>query len=81
MSLDYTNRKPLAAVICIRLRGIAIPPVFCVFPREFPLACIIRLWDTYIAEQADEFSVFHVYVCAGKQLLLKDVGLMTHSHP
>ncbi|CBZ51670.1 putative TBC domain-containing protein [Neospora caninum Liverpool] len=36
----------------------------CLLMREFPLRCVIRLWDTYIAEQAEGFSSFHVYVCA-----------------
>eukprot|EP00921_Rhytidocystis_pertsovi_P016086 GHVQ01025412.1.p1 GENE.GHVQ01025412.1~~GHVQ01025412.1.p1 ORF type:complete len:355 (-),score=45.21 GHVQ01025412.1:299-1363(-) len=36
----------------------------CLLMREFPMCCVIRLWDTYIAEQAEGFSVFHVYVCA-----------------
>ncbi|KFH08589.1 TBC domain containing protein, partial [Toxoplasma gondii MAS] len=36
----------------------------CLLMREFPLRCIIRLWDTYIAEHAEGFSSFHVYVCA-----------------
>ncbi|CAL8105763.1 unnamed protein product [Calicophoron daubneyi] len=31
--------------------------------RELPLRCIIRLWDTYMAERSG-FSSFHVYVCA-----------------
>ncbi|KAF5404783.1 hypothetical protein PHET_01742 [Paragonimus heterotremus] len=31
--------------------------------RELPLRCIIRLWDTYMAERSG-FSAFHVYVCA-----------------
>lgn len=31
--------------------------------RELPLRCIIRLWDTYMAEKSG-FSTFHVYVCA-----------------
>ncbi|PFH34851.1 TBC domain containing protein [Besnoitia besnoiti] len=35
----------------------------CLLMREFPLRCVIRLWDTYIAEQAEGFSTFHVYVC------------------
>lgn len=35
----------------------------CLLLREFPLHCVIRLWDTYIAE-AEGFSNFHVYVCA-----------------
>jgi hypothetical protein len=35
----------------------------CLLLREFPMPCVIRLWDTYIAE-AEGFSNFHVYVCA-----------------
>eukprot|EP00928_Gymnodinium_smaydae_P073991 TRINITY_DN57078_c0_g1_i1.p1 TRINITY_DN57078_c0_g1~~TRINITY_DN57078_c0_g1_i1.p1 ORF type:complete len:393 (+),score=73.50 TRINITY_DN57078_c0_g1_i1:76-1179(+) len=35
----------------------------CLLLREFPLPCVIRLWDTYIAEP-EGFSTFHVYVCA-----------------
>ncbi|XP_065909381.1 TBC1 domain family member 22B-like isoform X2 [Dysidea avara] len=31
--------------------------------REFPLRCVIRLWDTYLADVSD-FSNFHMYVCA-----------------
>lgn len=31
--------------------------------REFPLRCVIRLWDTYLAEVSN-FSDFHMYVCA-----------------
>ncbi|XP_013381331.1 TBC1 domain family member 22A-like isoform X2 [Lingula anatina] len=31
--------------------------------REMPLRCIIRLWDTYLAEP-EGFSAFHLYVCA-----------------
>eukprot|EP00927_Polykrikos_kofoidii_P071019 TRINITY_DN67360_c0_g1_i1.p1 TRINITY_DN67360_c0_g1~~TRINITY_DN67360_c0_g1_i1.p1 ORF type:complete len:391 (+),score=83.60 TRINITY_DN67360_c0_g1_i1:129-1301(+) len=36
----------------------------CLLLREFPLTCIIRLWDTYIAEPTEGFSTFHVYMCA-----------------
>lgn len=36
----------------------------CLLMREFPLPCVIRLWDTYIAEPSEGFSTFHVYVCA-----------------
>ncbi|CDS42822.1 TBC1 domain family 2B [Echinococcus multilocularis] len=39
--------------------------------RELPLRCIIRLWDTYMAEP-DGFSQFHVYVCAAFLLRFKD---------
>jgi len=35
----------------------------CLLLREFPLPCVVRLWDTYIAEP-EGFSNFHVYVCA-----------------
>lgn len=36
----------------------------CLLLREFPLPCVIRLWDTYIAEPVEGFSTFHVYMCA-----------------
>lgn len=36
----------------------------CLLLREFPLPCVIRLWDAYIAEPTEGFSTFHVYVCA-----------------
>jgi len=36
----------------------------CLLLREFPFPCVIRLWDTYIAEPTEGFSTFHVYVCA-----------------
>jgi hypothetical protein len=36
----------------------------CLLLREFPLHCVIRLWDAYIAEPSEGFSTFHVYVCA-----------------
>lgn len=36
----------------------------CLLMREFPLQCVIRLWDTYIAEPSEGFSTFHVYFCA-----------------
>eukprot|EP00922_Rhytidocystis_sp_ex-Travisia-forbesii_P072369 GHVS01107897.1.p1 GENE.GHVS01107897.1~~GHVS01107897.1.p1 ORF type:complete len:376 (+),score=60.16 GHVS01107897.1:228-1355(+) len=36
----------------------------CLLMRELPMCCVVRLWDTYIAEQAEGFAVFHVYVCA-----------------
>uniref|UniRef100_A0A146LDU1 TBC1 domain family member 22B n=2 Tax=Lygus hesperus TaxID=30085 RepID=A0A146LDU1_LYGHE len=31
--------------------------------RELPLRCLIRLWDTYLAE-LDSFASFQLYVCA-----------------
>ena len=36
----------------------------CLLLREFPFPCVIRLWDTYIAEPLEGFSSFHVYVCS-----------------
>ncbi|KAI6656285.1 TBC1 domain family member 22B [Oopsacas minuta] len=44
--------------------------------REFPLHCIIRLWDTYLSER-EGFAEFHLYTCAAflltfsKQLIAK----------
>jgi hypothetical protein len=33
--------------------------------RELSLPLVIRVWDTYLAEEsADGFKEFHVYVCA-----------------
>ncbi|KAF8819107.1 TBC domain containing protein [Cardiosporidium cionae] len=45
----------------------------CFLTREFPMACVIRLWDTYIAERAEGFSSFHVYVCAAFLILWRNV--------
>mmetsp|Transcript_4022 Transcript_4022/g.5870 ORF Transcript_4022/g.5870 Transcript_4022/m.5870 type:complete len:347 (-) Transcript_4022:2336-3376(-) len=36
----------------------------CLLVRELELGSIIRLWDTYLAEQREGFDSFHVYVCA-----------------
>lgn len=35
----------------------------CYLLRELPLRSIMRLWDTYIAEETGGFENFHVYVC------------------
>jgi hypothetical protein len=35
----------------------------CILVREMPLQAIIRLWDTYLAEEKGGFENFHVYVC------------------
>lgn len=35
----------------------------CMLMREFDLPLIIRMWDTYLSNFPDGFSVFHVYVC------------------
>lgn len=36
----------------------------CLLMREVSVQNTIRMWDTYIAEGANGFSEFHVYVCA-----------------
>jgi len=36
----------------------------CFLLRELPLQCILRLWDTYFAEERAGFESFHVNVCA-----------------
>ena len=36
----------------------------CFLLRELPLPCILRLWDTYFAEERAGFESFHVHVCA-----------------
>ncbi|CAB4397857.1 uncharacterized protein OCT59_016700 [Rhizophagus irregularis] len=35
----------------------------CLLMREMSLKHTIRMWDTYLAERSDGFSVFHLYVC------------------
>ncbi|CAG8529959.1 6072_t:CDS:10 [Funneliformis caledonium] len=35
----------------------------CLLMREMSLKHIIRMWDTYLAEGSEGFSVFHLYVC------------------
>ncbi|KAL8947768.1 MAG: hypothetical protein Q9222_005989 [Ikaeria aurantiellina] len=37
--------------------------VNCLLMREVSIGCIIRMWDTYLAEEQG-FSDFHLYVCA-----------------
>ncbi|WWC66823.1 uncharacterized protein I206_100730 [Kwoniella pini CBS 10737] len=41
----------------------------CLLMREISVKCTIRMWDTYLAEGADAFSKFHLYVCSA--LLVK----------
>ena len=36
----------------------------CFLLRELPLRCILRLWDTYFAEERNGFEKFHTNVCA-----------------
>ena len=35
----------------------------CYLLRELPLHSILRIWDTYIAEETGGYENFHVYVC------------------
>lgn len=35
----------------------------CLLLRELPLRTILRVWDTYLAEDQGGFENFHVYVC------------------
>lgn len=37
--------------------------ISCYLTREFSIYQVIRLWDTYFAEE-EGFSQFHCYVCA-----------------
>ncbi|KAG2153715.1 rab-GTPase-TBC domain-containing protein [Suillus bovinus] len=36
----------------------------CLLMREISVRNTIRMWDTYLAEGADAFSQFHLYVCS-----------------
>ncbi|KAI6134526.1 rab-GTPase-TBC domain-containing protein [Pisolithus croceorrhizus] len=36
----------------------------CLLMREISVQNTIRMWDTYLAEGADAFSQFHLYVCS-----------------
>mmetsp|Transcript_11071 Transcript_11071/g.12673 ORF Transcript_11071/g.12673 Transcript_11071/m.12673 type:complete len:361 (+) Transcript_11071:148-1230(+) len=36
----------------------------CLLVREMKLRSIVRLWDTYLAEENGGFDSFHVYVCS-----------------
>jgi hypothetical protein len=44
----------------------------CFLLRELPLRSILRLWDTYIAEEIGGFENFHVYVCVVLLKTFKD---------
>ena len=50
----------------------------CALLREVPLAAIMRLWDTYLAEDQKGFETFHVYVCVVLLKTFRD-KLMTMS--
>ena len=41
----------------------------CIFSRELPWRCAIRLWDTYIADGIESVAIFHTYVTCGEYLL------------
>lgn len=45
--------------------------VSCYLTREFSIFQVIRLWDTYLAEE-DGFKNFHCYVCAALMLFFGD---------
>lgn len=57
----------------------------CLLMREFSVRCIIRMWDTYLAEEQG-FSDFHLYVCAAflvkwsEQLLKMDFQVQFQSY-
>jgi len=44
----------------------------CLLLREVPLKAVLRLWDTYLAEETGGFENFHVYVCAVLLQTFKD---------
>lgn len=48
----------------VTITHVAFRWINCLLIREFSLAMIIRLWDTYLAEGDNGFRLFHVYVCA-----------------
>ncbi len=58
--------------------------VNCLLMREFSIKCIIRMWDTYLAEEQG-FSDFHLYVCAAflvkwsDQLMKKEFQVSHHT--
>lgn len=58
--------------------------VNCLLMREFSIGCIIRMWDTYLAEEQG-FSDFHLYVCAAflvkwsDQLMKKEFQVRQHT--
>lgn len=48
----------------VQLMQVAFRWMNCLLMREFPLHMIIRMWDTYLAEEDGGFAHFHIYVCA-----------------
>ncbi|CED84754.1 tbc1 domain family protein [Phaffia rhodozyma] len=50
----------------------------CLLMREISMQATIRMWDTYLAEGAEAFSQFHLYVCSAflvnwsQELMKKD---------
>lgn len=43
----------------------------CLLIRELPISLIIRMWDTYLAEE-DGFNTFHIFVCYALLRRFKD---------
>ncbi|CAI2164927.1 20418_t:CDS:10 [Funneliformis geosporum] len=65
---DLINRinAPLAAHLQeegVEYIQFAFRWINCLLMREMSLKHIIRMWDTYLAEGSEGFSVFHLYVC------------------
>lgn len=51
----------------------------CLLIRELPIPLIIRMWDTYLAEE-DGFNTFHIFVCYALLRRFKD-EVMTKTFP
>ncbi|KAF8650415.1 hypothetical protein AX16_005221 [Volvariella volvacea WC 439] len=66
---DLINRidAPLAAHLKsqnVEFMQFAFRWMNCLLMREISVKNTIRMWDTYLAEGADAFSQFHLYVCS-----------------
>lgn len=62
----------------------------CLLLREIALPVVARLWDTYLCEERDGFTSFHVYVCAAllvsfseelRKMQLEDVIIFLQALP
>lgn len=49
---------------CVNFQIFSFRWMNCALLRELPLHAVLRLWDTYFAEEQGGFENFHVYVCA-----------------
>ena len=50
---------------CVQYNLFAYRWINCFLMRELSLPLIVRLWDTYFAEEQDQgFKSFHVFICA-----------------